>query len=218
MAIPAILATVAGGLVSSLVQHALGAATDRTAETTQSVSREDFSKLLARAERQDAVAGLGQANGGSTGLTAAAVGQGGRTGAASLLGKTVAVNGSPVALDGGNSALLRYTLPAAAKTVKLEVVDGHGTVVRTVNVGQQGGGQHRVVFDGLADDGTRLPAGTYTYRVAACDNAGNALSGSFTEVGAVTGVTDGGGVPALHIGDRRVPLGWVVGVVPPSRV
>ncbi len=135
------------------------------------------------------------------------------TSASALLGKTVSYNGSSVALDGNSGASLGYTLPAAAKTVLVQVVDSSGNAVRTLKIGEQGAGAHQVQFDGKADDGTKLPAGSYTYQVAALDSAGNVLSGPYTGMGSVAGIRNDGGTLVLQVGTQNVPLGYVVGVM-----
>jgi flagellar basal-body rod modification protein FlgD len=142
---------------------------------------------------------------------AAQTGNGGVASASALLGKTVTVNGAPLVLDGSNPGTMAYGLSGSAVAVVIRLQDASGKVVRTMNLGPQGQGVNQVSFDGLADDGTNLPAGTYTYQVAAADSAGNLLP-AYTGGGSVTSVSVQGGTLMLQVGGQSVPLSSVVGV------
>lgn len=224
MPIPAILATIAGGLISSLVQNALGSgSTSQTgADASQGASRDEFMRQML-AQSQSA-GSIGQPETQTTSYTpleqikrlGSRVAQGGNGAVASasaLLGKRVAVNGSRLSLDGSNPGVFTYTLPASASGVVVRVLDANGNLVRSLNVGQQGGGAHQVSFDGLADNGTKLPAGGYSYQVVATDKAKNTLPGVYTGIGSVTGVTNQGGTLMLEIDNQCVPFASVVGVL-----
>jgi flagellar basal-body rod modification protein FlgD len=235
MPIPAILATVAGGLVSSLVQSAFGSS-GQTAATTQtsssqSLNKDDFLRLLmAQLRNQDPMnpvnntefvaqtaqfSSLEQLQNINTTLggLASQVGGMGTASAASFLGKIATINGSPLTLDGSTPATVAYALPASAASVVVRVQDEAGKVVRTVILGQQGQGVHQIVFDGLGDDGRQLPSGSYTYQVAAADSAGRLVPGVYTGAGTVTGVTVESGSLKLLLGQQSVPLTSVVGVM-----
>jgi flagellar basal-body rod modification protein FlgD len=229
MPIPAILATVAAGAVSSLVQKAFGS-TSETTTSSQTMGKDDFMKLmLAQLQNQDpmnpmdntafvaqtaqftSLEQLQSINKTLQGL-ASQSGNGGVASASALLGKTVTVNGSPLTLDGSNSAPVAYGLSGPASAVVVRVQDAAGNVVRTLTTGQQGQGVHQVSFDGLADAGTKLPAGAYTFQVGAVNSAGNAIT-AYTGAGAVTGVSMQGGTLMLQVGSQIVPLSSVVGVM-----
>ena len=230
MPIPAILATVAAGVVSTLAQKAFGSTSETSTTSSQTMGKDDFMKLmLAQLQNQDpmnpmdntafvaqtaqfsSLEQLQNINKSLQGLTSQA-GNGGVASASALLGKTVTVNGSPLALDGSNPATMAYGLSGPASAVVVRVQDAAGNVVRTITAGQQGQGVHQVSFDGLADDGRKLPAGTYTYQVGAADSAGNLIA-VYTGAGAVTGVSMQGGTLMLQVGSQSVPLSSVVGVM-----
>jgi flagellar basal-body rod modification protein FlgD len=228
--IPAILAPVAAGVVSSLLQKAFGSTTDTTtSSTSQTLGKDDFMKLmLAQLQNQDpmnpmddtqmvaqtaqfsSLEQLQNINGTLTSM-AAQTGNGGVASASSLLGKTVTVTGASLVLDGSNPGTMAFGLSGSAVAVAIRVQDASGKVVRTMNIGQQGQGVNQVSYDGLADDGTKLPAGTYTYQVAAADSAGNLLP-AYTGGGSVTSVSVQGGTLMLQVGGQSVPLSSIVGV------
>jgi flagellar basal-body rod modification protein FlgD len=116
-------------------------------------------------------------------------------------------------LEAGRPTSVGYALPSGASSVAIQVLDASGKAVRTMAVGQQGRGLHQVVFDGLDDEGRRLASGAYTYRVAAVDAGGRLLSGASTGMGRVSGFNVEQGELVLLVGDQRVPLSSVVGVM-----
>ncbi len=99
-----------------------------------------------------------------------------------------------------------------AASVAVQLQDEVGNLVRTIGLGQQGGGPHQVSFDGLDDAGRPLPSGTYTYRVQALDGTGRPIPGVVTLEGQVTGISTESGQLVLLLGDLRVPLSSVVGI------
>jgi len=231
MPIPAILATVAAGVVSSLVQKAFGSTSETTPTASETMGKDDFMKLmLAQLKNQDpmnpmdntafvaqtaqftSLEQLQSINKTLQGL-ASQPGNGGVATASALLGKTVTVNGSPLVLDGSKPTTLAYSLSRPASAVVVRVQDAGGNVVRTITAGQQWQGLHQLSFDGLAEDGRKLPAGAYTYQVGAADSAGNLIPGVYTGVGSVTGVSMQGGMLMVQVGNQILPLSSVVGVM-----
>lgn len=236
MAIPAILATVGGALVSGLVSKALGTAsspssTSQSAGAAQTLGKDDFLRLMvAQLRNQDPLnpmnntefvaqtaqfTSLEQLQNINTTLEklASQSNNGGIPGASALLGKTVTVNGSALALGGTGTATLAYALPTGAAGVAVRILDQSGNAVRTLVVGQQGAGPHQIVFDGLDDNGRRLGAGSYTYQVVAADTKGQAVPGVYTGAGQVTGISVEGNTLMLNLGSQRVPLAAVASIV-----
>lgn len=88
-----------------------------------------------------------------------------------------------------NQAELAYTLPSAAKTVSIDVVDSKGTTVTTLS-GPTASGLDRVAWDGKDSGGNQLANGTYTFKLTATDASGNALKVTdIRTVGLVTALT-----------------------------
>lgn len=110
------------------------------------------------------------------------------------IGKYVEVpTTSQLPLQGGQ-AELAYTLPSAAKTVSVAVLDSSGKTVTTLS-GPTATGLDRVAWDGKDSSGKQLTDGTYTFQLAATDASGNALTVTdMRAVGLVTSLasnTDG---------------------------
>lgn len=236
MAIPAILATVGGALVSGLVSKMLGTTTststsDQSTSATQTLGKDDFLRLMvAQLRNQDPLnpmnntefvaqtaqfTSLEQLQNINSTLNrlASQSNSGGIASASALLGKTVTVNGSALALGSTGTATLAYALPTGAAAAAIRIFDQSGNAVRTMVVGQQGAGPHQLVFDGLDDSGRRLGAGSYSYQVVAADTTGQAVPGVYTGAGQVTGISVEGNTLMLVVGNQRVPLTAVAGVL-----
>lgn len=105
----------------------------------------------------------------------------------SYIGSTIEAESASVPLQGskesntneiqhvGGTANFSYTLPQAAKSVKIEIKDANGNVVRSFS-GSTAVGRHADNWDGNDASGQAAPNGKYTVNVTALDTAGNAIT------------------------------------------
>lgn len=82
--------------------------------------------------------------------------------AAGLIGKEVLTPGNGFHFDGKNTADLRVSVPEGASAVTLSVFDKDGVEVAKLPVNSSAPGLAKVEWDGKKEDGTLLPAGSYT--------------------------------------------------------
>jgi flagellar basal-body rod modification protein FlgD len=122
---------------------------------------------------------LEQMMGVNTRLDSLASQQSGTTNAslASMVGKSITLDGSTLALDGTQaSAPVTFTLGGDAKSVDISIADPSGKTVRTMHVDSTKAGLVNAQWDGKSDAGARQPAGTYSISVLAKNQTGTAIN------------------------------------------
>lgn len=134
--------------------------------------------------------------------------------ATNLIGKEVMVSGGSLELGEEGDAGFRLDLAGDAR-VTVEITDGNGAVVRTIDLGAKSKGSSDVAWDGKDDDGDRLAAGTYRVKVTATDTTGTAVAASTRVRALVEGVRFVEGVGYLVVGGAEVPLSDVEEVLAP---
>ncbi len=106
--------------------------------------------------------------------------------AASLVGHTVLAEGEVLTLA-GSVAGGGVELGAAADTVRLNILDGAGQVVRSLDLGAQEAGIVRFGWDGLDDRGQPLADGYYALHVEA-SRGGQAVAATPLALASVSSV------------------------------
>lgn len=85
--------------------------------------------------------------------------------ASAFLGKEVMVPGDWLAFDGSNPVRFSYAIPGGAASATVEIRDGSGNLVRSVE-SEAPAGNYEDVWDGRDADGRPVPAGTYRLQVS----------------------------------------------------
>ena len=86
--------------------------------------------------------------------------------AASMIGHGVLAPGSKIDMVKG-VGLMGVELSGQADKVSVTIRDSGGTIVRTLELGEQKAGSLPIAWDGKSDTGTALPDGRYTFQVGA---------------------------------------------------
>ncbi|QQR68650.1 MAG: flagellar hook assembly protein FlgD [Alphaproteobacteria bacterium] len=127
------------------------------------------------------------------------------------IGKTVAFDSAQLPLQQG-AASFNYTLPQAASTVQISVMDSTGKVVFADN-GDPAKGAHLIEWNGKNAAGTQLADGFYKINITAKDSSGKDLTVSAVPRGQVTAVeTDSSGKAVLSIGGLQISADTVKGI------
>jgi flagellar basal-body rod modification protein FlgD len=134
------------------------------------------------------------------------------TSAAGLIGRHVRASGNGVTLGTTGSVELGYFLPADAATVNVTVLDAQGRQVRTLVADGTAAGAHTLAWDGADQDGRRVAAGSYTFKVSAKDSDGADVNPTAVVNGLVQGVTYRNGSAYLLVDGREVPFSEVLEV------
>lgn len=107
--------------------------------------------------------------------------------AAELIGKTVLVSGSQLALANG-AAYGGINLATAADSVTIHILNSAGTEIQTETLGAQSAGVIDFSWDGKASDGTTAADGNYKFTVEA-SQGGKAVTVDALQVGTVSALT-----------------------------
>ena len=137
-------------------------------------------------------------------------------GAASLMGKQVAVPDGPVEVTSTTVSQGTINLPAGADGIQLQVFNDKGILVRTQIMGAQAPGDVTLSWDGMTDGGQAATNGTYRY-VATVNSKGVMSKPTVNTYATVTGVSSAGtadGAMLLEVaGGKTVNLSDVKRIV-----
>jgi flagellar basal-body rod modification protein FlgD len=137
-------------------------------------------------------------------------------GAASLMGKQVAVPDGPVQVTDTTVSQGTISAPAGADGIQLQVFNDKGILVRTQIMGAQPPGDVTLAWDGMTDGGTAAANGTYRY-VATMNSKGTMSKPTVNTYATVTGVSSAGtsdGTMLLEVaGGKSVNLADVKRIV-----
>jgi flagellar basal-body rod modification protein FlgD len=123
--------------------------------------------------------------------------------AANLIGRGVLVPGDtirPAELED----IIGFELSRPADSVKVDIFDAAGGLVRSLKLGAREDGVNVLAWDGLTNSGTAAPDGQYRFKVEAIQG-GQPLSSTALHLGLVSSVSQGSqGVQLNLLGDERV--------------
>jgi flagellar basal-body rod modification protein FlgD len=151
-------------------------------------------------------------------LLAALVGMNTGTGLSegvSMIGKTVSAITENSTLKNGK-ATFSWTQPGASTSLKVEIKNAAGKVVRTLIPDDQKSGDHSITWDGKDDAGAQLDdGGVYTIAVTAKGGDGKELK--VTNIkgraeGVVSAVDNTTGQPMVVVDGKTIPVDNVVGI------
>ena len=132
--------------------------------------------------------------------------------AVSFIGKEILASGSQVALTAGSAATLNFRLDEPVSSLKVEVKDAAGNLVRTLTMGRTASGDGSIAWDGKSGNGQQLPSGTYSFGVTGTNGNGEAVAGTSLVRARVDGVRLDGSAPVLTAGGIEINMGDVLQV------
>lgn len=115
-----------------------------------------------------------------------------------LIGKSVLVAGSGLALSGGYTGA-GIKLDEAADQVTINIVDSSGKTVQSQQLGAREAGVFSFVWDGKNDAGEQLKDGSYKFSVEAV-KGGSKINATALQLGTVSAVTRSGNGFVLDLG------------------
>lgn len=151
-------------------------------------------------------------------LLAALVGMNTGTGLSegvAMIGKQVTAISDTSTLKNG-TATFSWTQPSASASLKVEIKNPAGKVVRTLTPEDQKSGDHTITWDGKDDSGAQLPdGGVYGIVVTAKTGDGKEITASNIKgraEGVVTAVDNATGQPMVVVDGKTIPVDNVVGI------
>ena len=123
-----------------------------------------------------------------------------------LIGREVTAKGDVLKVE-GEPVDLTYNLSGYAKKVSIKIYDEEGSLVDTLEFGNQKEGRNSVVWDC-----NNVSKGNYTFDVSAIDDNGNNVDVDTMTTGVVTGVTFKNGSSYLSINGQDIAFGDVISV------
>jgi len=130
-------------------------------------------------------------------------------GMAGLIGKEVQVEGALISHVEGAPDTLNYRIAADASSVRIQIRNSVGDVVRTFGLGPQSPGVQSAEWDGFDNNGNLLPSGQYVFSVEAKGATNLPVAATEYTFGQVTGVSYDAGVPYLLVNGSKVPAATV---------
>jgi flagellar basal-body rod modification protein FlgD len=125
--------------------------------------------------------------------------------AVSYIGKEITAEGKVANLSNGK-ATWGYTLEGPAVNSSLTIRDSGSQIVFSSSTGEKALGNHEFIWDGKSTTGEQLPEGSYSLEITAIDGSGELVKTTTVASGLVTGVETNDGVPALLLGQTKIPL------------
>jgi flagellar basal-body rod modification protein FlgD len=121
--------------------------------------------------------------------------------AATLIGKSVNVDGNMVYLDG--TAEMEFKLADEALDTKIYIADARGEIVRIDDLGLQHAGAGSYIWNGKDGNGNDLSKGVYGFEIQAYNRDGDLVDNITEGKGRVTGVSFNNGIASLVLDQSR---------------
>lgn len=129
--------------------------------------------------------------------------------ATDFVGLSVSYEGSEFFFDGDNSSDISYSLNDSAAETEIIISDEFGQEVFRAS-GRTSPGSHNFVWDGIDNQGTPVPPGTYQVEIEAVDRQGEDVFSATLVQGIVRGVETDGLNTFLLVGERAIPQSQVL--------
>jgi flagellar basal-body rod modification protein FlgD len=129
--------------------------------------------------------------------------------ATGVVGKSVTVDSSQIALQNGSGQLNFNT--TSAEPVNITISNSSGTPVQQVSLTSTAG-SNTYTWNGKDSSGTTLPDGAYNVAISGTGAGGTTAAVPFTVTGTATGVTNSAGAVTLQVGGVSVDFSKIQSV------
>ncbi|NLC27226.1 MAG: flagellar hook capping protein [Campylobacteraceae bacterium] len=128
--------------------------------------------------------------------------------AISAIGKMASIGYNAVSMEEGRGAKFEVYFQKEIHSGKLKIEDKEGKLVRTVDLEEGGKGVLAFEWDGLDDNGSRLPSGFYSVKAEYLDSEQNQQTTQFGTY-PVESVRIDDGEALIKLGSSYVPLDYI---------
>ncbi len=129
-----------------------------------------------------------------------------------LIGRRVEANGNILTKENGTVSEGAYQLSKPGK-VTIRIYNAQGALVKTMEEGVKDATKQTVVWNGMGQEGTELPDGTFTFQISAVDNQGRSIPVQSYRTGMITGVYFENGAVYLKLGSEKVSPSEILSVL-----
>jgi flagellar basal-body rod modification protein FlgD len=131
--------------------------------------------------------------------------------ALSYVGQTAVVSGNSTALSNGVAGWM-FNIPSASN-LSVTITNSTGATVYTGDYSVNAGNEQPFIWNGMGNDGTQYPAGTYTMTATAKDSSGNNVAVTTAVEGTVSSVDLTQSPPLLWINGQSYTLSQIQSIV-----
>jgi len=136
--------------------------------------------------------------------------------ATGLIGKDIRATYNSVYLDDANLPQINFTTDQYADTVKINLLNAEGGVVRTLTMDELTAGEHSIQWDGRDGNSNRQANGVYTISITATDGDGVSFTPSTFIEGRADGIVYRAGSAYLKINGLEIALANVEAILEPT--
>ena len=132
--------------------------------------------------------------------------------ASNLLGKKIQAKGNNFSIQSGVVSNGAYQLSQAGN-VTIQISDSSRNLVRQINAGYKNTSVQSIGWDGKNQQGTALPDGSYTFKVLAADQKGQAVPVTTYQLGTVDGVSFDNGTAYFQMGGNKISFSDILAIL-----
>jgi len=123
--------------------------------------------------------------------------------AVSFIGKEVKAEGYKLSVTEGNVSTIYYGMGEPVSSIKMNIYDDEGAIIRTVELGSKEAGSYQYEWDGKNEGGKTMPDGIYGIGLLGEDKDGKPVMVQTEVAGTVDAVVNEGGKQYLRLKDGR---------------
>lgn len=132
--------------------------------------------------------------------------------ATSLIGKKIEAKGNSLSIQQGVISGGAYQLSQPGNAT-IQISDSSGNLVRQINAGYKDTSMQSIGWDGKNQQGVTLPDGTYTFKVLAADQKGQAVTATTYLLGTVDGVSFQNGAAVYQVGGNNINFSDILAIL-----